>query len=184
MHLEFAIATGDLPLRKSETKLPGYQTFLSKYPAEKVFVANLDNVKHVRPNIASLRRGVDRRRPDGAVGAARPGRSRRQALKSGSEARWQRRWPVRELTDGGAPSRAGRAGRARSCRGRSRRRRQPGSADGARGADRLGDGRARAVLLIGLFGLVPVVWSFVLSFQHNDLQTPAHVGRAGQLPSS
>jgi multiple sugar transport system permease protein len=30
-----------------------------------------------------------------------------------------------------------------------------------------------SVLLIGLFGLVPVVWSFVLSFQHNDLQTPA-----------
>jgi multiple sugar transport system permease protein len=30
-----------------------------------------------------------------------------------------------------------------------------------------------SVLLIGLFGLVPVIWSFVLSFQHNDLQTPA-----------
>lgn len=30
-----------------------------------------------------------------------------------------------------------------------------------------------AVILIGLFGMVPVVWSFVLSFQHNDLQTPA-----------
>jgi multiple sugar transport system permease protein len=30
-----------------------------------------------------------------------------------------------------------------------------------------------AVLLIGLFGLVPVVWSVLLSFQHNDLQTPA-----------
>ena len=30
-----------------------------------------------------------------------------------------------------------------------------------------------SVLLIGLFGLFPVVWSFVLSFQTNDLQTPA-----------
>lgn len=30
-----------------------------------------------------------------------------------------------------------------------------------------------SVLLIGLFGLVPVIWAFVLSFQHNDLQTPA-----------
>ncbi|MGI8880944.1 MAG: carbohydrate ABC transporter permease [Jatrophihabitans sp.] len=30
-----------------------------------------------------------------------------------------------------------------------------------------------SVLLIGVFGLVPVVWSFVLSFQRNDLQTPA-----------
>ena len=53
VHLQFAIATGDLPLRKSETELPGYQTFLQKYPAEKVFVSNLDNVKHVRPNLAS-----------------------------------------------------------------------------------------------------------------------------------
>lgn len=30
-----------------------------------------------------------------------------------------------------------------------------------------------AVLLIGVFGLIPVIWSFVLSFQHSDLQTPA-----------
>jgi multiple sugar transport system permease protein len=30
-----------------------------------------------------------------------------------------------------------------------------------------------SVLLIGLFGLVPVLWSFVISFQRNDLQTPA-----------
>jgi multiple sugar transport system substrate-binding protein len=50
-HLKFSIATGDLPLRKSETQLPDYQTFLKKYPAEQTFVANLDNVKHVRPNI-------------------------------------------------------------------------------------------------------------------------------------
>jgi multiple sugar transport system permease protein len=30
-----------------------------------------------------------------------------------------------------------------------------------------------SVVLIGVFGLVPVVWSFVLSFQENDLETPA-----------
>ncbi len=30
-----------------------------------------------------------------------------------------------------------------------------------------------AAVLIALFGLVPVVWAFVLSFQRNDLQTPA-----------
>src|SRR4051794_27992798 len=52
-HLKFAIATGDLPLRVSETKLPGYRTFLEKYPAEKVFVNNLNNVKHIRPNLES-----------------------------------------------------------------------------------------------------------------------------------
>ena len=32
---------------------------------------------------------------------------------------------------------------------------------------------APSVLLIGLFGLVPVIWSFAMSFQRNDLQTPA-----------
>ncbi|WP_206745598.1 carbohydrate ABC transporter permease [Jatrophihabitans sp. GAS493] len=31
---------------------------------------------------------------------------------------------------------------------------------------------APSVLLIGIFGLIPVIWSFALSFQKNDLQTP------------
>jgi multiple sugar transport system substrate-binding protein len=53
VHLKFAIATGDLPVRKSESQLPAYAQFLEKYPANKVFVENLDNVKHVRPNIES-----------------------------------------------------------------------------------------------------------------------------------
>ena len=51
--LQFAIATGDLPLRQSETTLPDYSKFLSTYPSDKVFVDNLNNVKHVRPNITS-----------------------------------------------------------------------------------------------------------------------------------
>ena len=51
VHLKFAIATGDLPLRKSETELPDYQKFLEKYPGNAVFVKNLDNVKHARPNV-------------------------------------------------------------------------------------------------------------------------------------
>jgi multiple sugar transport system permease protein len=29
-----------------------------------------------------------------------------------------------------------------------------------------------SVVLIGVFGLLPVIWAFWLSFQHNDLQTP------------
>jgi multiple sugar transport system substrate-binding protein len=53
VHLQFAIATGDLPLRQSETTLPDYQKFLTKFPSDKVFVDNLNNVKHVRPNISS-----------------------------------------------------------------------------------------------------------------------------------
>ena len=32
---------------------------------------------------------------------------------------------------------------------------------------------APSVVLIGVFGLLPVIWSVVLSFQHSDLQTPA-----------
>jgi multiple sugar transport system permease protein len=32
---------------------------------------------------------------------------------------------------------------------------------------------APSVLLIGVFGLLPVAWSLLLSFQHSDLQTPA-----------
>jgi multiple sugar transport system substrate-binding protein len=51
-HLKFAIATGDLPVRQSETKLPGYQDFLKKYPANKVFVDNLTKyAAKSRPNI-------------------------------------------------------------------------------------------------------------------------------------
>ncbi|WP_035928953.1 MULTISPECIES: carbohydrate ABC transporter permease [Pseudofrankia] len=64
------------------------------------------------------------------------------------------------------------------------RRRRPGRGGwlgrGERpGRRALGDGLvgwamvSPSVLLIGLFGLVPVIWSFVLSFQNNDLQTPA-----------
>ncbi|HEY0869061.1 MAG TPA: hypothetical protein VGD55_01580, partial [Acidothermaceae bacterium] len=53
VNLQFAIATGDLPLRQSETTLPDYAKFLSTYPSDKVFVDNLNNVKHVRPNITS-----------------------------------------------------------------------------------------------------------------------------------
>jgi multiple sugar transport system substrate-binding protein len=53
VHIKYAIATGNLPLRASETKLPEYQEFLTKYPGNKVFVENLNNVKHTRPNIAS-----------------------------------------------------------------------------------------------------------------------------------
>ncbi len=49
---KYAIATGHLPIRKSETKLPEYQSvYLKKYPAVAVFVANLNNVTKARPNI-------------------------------------------------------------------------------------------------------------------------------------
>ena len=54
----------------------------------------------------------------------------------------------------------------------------PGSRRTRRGGRRRSDAVAGwvmltpSVVLIAVFGLVPVVWSFVLSFEHNDLQTP------------
>ncbi len=51
VHLQFAIDTGDLPIRVSETKLPAYKDYLAKYPYAKVFVDNLANVTKARPNI-------------------------------------------------------------------------------------------------------------------------------------
>jgi multiple sugar transport system substrate-binding protein len=49
-HGEFTLATGDLPTRASETKLPAYKAYLAKYPGDAVFVLNLDNVTKARPN--------------------------------------------------------------------------------------------------------------------------------------
>jgi multiple sugar transport system substrate-binding protein len=51
VHLQYAIATGHLPIRESETKLPAYKDYLAKYPYAKVFVDNLKNVTKARPNI-------------------------------------------------------------------------------------------------------------------------------------
>lgn len=51
VHLRFAIATGDLPLRASEEDEPDYSKFEEKYPASKVFVANQQNVTKSRPVI-------------------------------------------------------------------------------------------------------------------------------------
>jgi multiple sugar transport system substrate-binding protein len=85
VHLDFAIATGDLPIRKSETTLPGYQTFLKKYPSEQVFVSNLDNVKHVRPNLADyaeISTAVGQMVQSVLLGKSQPA----DALKSGSSA--------------------------------------------------------------------------------------------------
>ena len=85
VHLQFSIATGDLPLRVSETKLPAYATFLKKYPQEKVFVANLNNVKHVRPNLTSyaeVSTAVGQMVQSVLLGQTQPA----AALKSGSNA--------------------------------------------------------------------------------------------------
>jgi multiple sugar transport system substrate-binding protein len=52
IHMEFALDTGDLPLRQSEQKLPAYKEYQDKYPGTEVFVDNLEhNVTKARPNI-------------------------------------------------------------------------------------------------------------------------------------
>jgi multiple sugar transport system substrate-binding protein len=53
-HLKYAIQTGDLPIRQSETELPDYKSvYLKKYPQSAVYVRNLEqNVKKARPAIA------------------------------------------------------------------------------------------------------------------------------------
>jgi multiple sugar transport system substrate-binding protein len=53
VHLDYAIATGHLPIRESETTLPAYQKYLEKYPSSSVFVDNLKNVTKARPNITA-----------------------------------------------------------------------------------------------------------------------------------
>jgi multiple sugar transport system substrate-binding protein len=47
--LQWATMTGDLPIRASVTKLPGYQRFVHKYPGIAVWVANLANATQSRP---------------------------------------------------------------------------------------------------------------------------------------
>jgi multiple sugar transport system substrate-binding protein len=47
--LEWSTKTGDLPIRQSVLKLPGYQSYISKYPGDATFVQNLGNALQVRP---------------------------------------------------------------------------------------------------------------------------------------
>jgi multiple sugar transport system substrate-binding protein len=47
--LKWSIMTGDLPIRASVTRLPGYRQFASKYPGVGVWVQNLNNATQSRP---------------------------------------------------------------------------------------------------------------------------------------
>jgi multiple sugar transport system substrate-binding protein len=48
-HMKFALATGDLPIRKSEQQLPAYKRYVKKYKGISTFVNNLANAKKARP---------------------------------------------------------------------------------------------------------------------------------------
>jgi multiple sugar transport system substrate-binding protein len=47
--LEWSQRTGDLPIRSSDLKLPGYSAYVAKYPGVATFVQNLQNAVKVRP---------------------------------------------------------------------------------------------------------------------------------------
>jgi multiple sugar transport system substrate-binding protein len=50
----FSLATGDLPIRQSVANAPSFDTDMNKaLPGVDTFIANLDNVKQARPQIAS-----------------------------------------------------------------------------------------------------------------------------------
>jgi multiple sugar transport system substrate-binding protein len=47
--LEWSLRTGDLPIRSSDLKLPGYAAYIAKYRGDSTFVQNLQNAVKVRP---------------------------------------------------------------------------------------------------------------------------------------
>jgi len=47
--LKWSLMTGDLPIRASVTKLPGYANYVKKYPGIGVWVRNLNNATQSRP---------------------------------------------------------------------------------------------------------------------------------------
>ena len=51
--LVWSTQTGDLPIRASETQLPGYDAYVNKYPGVSVFVQNEANAVKARPVIAN-----------------------------------------------------------------------------------------------------------------------------------
>jgi multiple sugar transport system substrate-binding protein len=51
--LAWSTMTGDLPIRKSVSQLPGFDHYLAKYPGIATWVANLANATQARPSITS-----------------------------------------------------------------------------------------------------------------------------------
>ena len=49
--MKWSLATGDLPIRASQTKLPDYQAYVKKYPGVAEFVKNEKNALKARPAI-------------------------------------------------------------------------------------------------------------------------------------
>ncbi len=189
VHIQFAIATGDLPLRKSETTLPEYQTFLQEVPG-RAGLRREPQQRQARPaEHLVVRRGLDRGRARWCSRCCSAEPSRRPRSRPAARPS-PRRWLVRELGgEGGGVPRAptSRRGRPRTIlprpdRARSRRAAGPRRRGRRREAATAWAMVSPSVLLIGLFGLVPVVWAFcpVLPAQRPPDAGP--VGRAEELP--
>ena len=58
-HMKIALATGQLPIRRSELRLPQYKQFVTKYKGVGTFVVNLANGRKSRPSIATYPRISD-----------------------------------------------------------------------------------------------------------------------------
>ena len=58
-HMNLALATGQLPIRRSELRLPTYKLYVKKYKGIGTFVANLANAKKSRPTIETYPRISD-----------------------------------------------------------------------------------------------------------------------------
>jgi multiple sugar transport system substrate-binding protein len=51
--MQWTLATGDLPIRASQTSMPDYQTYVNRYPGVSTFVENEQNAVKARPVTAS-----------------------------------------------------------------------------------------------------------------------------------
>ena len=141
--MKWSLATGDLPIRASQTQQPSYQAYTEKYPGIQTFVENEQNATKARPvittyNEISARRWARRSRPSCS---ARHSRSRR--------------WTTLRRPGRHDPRQRSVILRAARLRARHRL--------AVRRSGRRPDRDLR---------LIPIGWSLLLSFQHNDLLSP------------
>ena len=129
--------------------MPGFKQFDTKYPGVGTFVANLANVKKARPQIPQYPQISRVPGPGGRERAPGQGRAAGRARRGRRAV--GRRPGVPQIGDGGVR----------------------GSGAPSRPTTRSGWAFAfPAVSLIVLFGIVPIVWSAILSFQQTNLLSP------------
>ena len=81
--LEWSQRTGDLPIRSSDLKLPGYAKYVANYPGVATFVKNLQNAAAGAAGDAALPEDLGGDRAGGAGGAARQGAAQAGARPGG-----------------------------------------------------------------------------------------------------